>query len=110
MKPFKLLSGSKWPEDGIQPGRIESEFNRLLKTAHYKFCEAQVNEHIHNSSSIRVESIENSHQEEDAVIAVLEVIHVASRYGLISRYTIRNFVESKALVLTKRIISTKFDG
>ncbi|KAI5060462.1 hypothetical protein GOP47_0024882 [Adiantum capillus-veneris] len=69
----------EWPKEGIQPGRIESDFNRLLTAVHHSFCTAQVEEWDHSASSVRVESIESSQKEEDAVVAVLEVIFVASK-------------------------------
>ncbi|MCO5611380.1 hypothetical protein L7F22_065633 [Adiantum nelumboides] len=68
-----------WPKEGLQPARIESEFNRLLTTVHHSFCTAELEEWDHSASSIRVESIESSEKEEDAVVAVLEVIFVASK-------------------------------
>ncbi|KAH7277309.1 hypothetical protein KP509_39G044800 [Ceratopteris richardii] len=69
----------EWPQDGIQPRKIESDFNKLLRAVHHSTCTAQLDEEDHNVSIIRVESIESSQHEESAVIAVLEAIYVASK-------------------------------
>ncbi|CAM6103082.1 unnamed protein product [Calypogeia fissa] len=72
------LHVGKWPEDGIQPERIESQFNRLLAAVHHEPFQ-QVGDTVEKelSSRIRVESIENSPEKPSMALAVLEVIYAA---------------------------------
>ncbi|BBN02016.1 piezo-type mechanosensitive ion channel component 1/2 [Marchantia polymorpha subsp. ruderalis] len=74
----------KWPEDGIQPERIESGINRLLtavrRSSNVPSC--QENENFKDvCSRVRVESIENSPGKPNMALAVLEVIYAAPPRG-----------------------------
>jgi len=61
-----------WPEDGIQPERIKSGINKLLKVMHNKRC--QKKNHLHSVSNIRVQSIERSPENDNIALAVFEVL------------------------------------
>ncbi|CAK7340797.1 unnamed protein product [Dovyalis caffra] len=61
-----------WPEDGIQPERIKSGINKLLKVMHDKRC--QEKDHLHSVSDVRVQSIERSPENDNVALAVFEVL------------------------------------
>ncbi|PSS10163.1 Piezo-type mechanosensitive ion channel like [Actinidia chinensis var. chinensis] len=66
-----------WPDDGIQPQRIESGINKLLKTVHDMRCKDK-SENITNSASrVRVQSIERSPENTNMALAVLEVVYAS---------------------------------
>jgi hypothetical protein len=68
---------SHWPEDGIQPERIESAINKVLVTAHEERCQSNSPSACHSSSRVRIQSIERSKENSSMALAVLEVVYAA---------------------------------
>ncbi|XP_020540481.2 piezo-type mechanosensitive ion channel homolog isoform X3 [Jatropha curcas] len=66
-----------WPRDGIQPERIKSGINKMLKIMHDKRCQDMGSNHFHSISRVRVQSIERSPENENVALAVLEVLHAS---------------------------------
>jgi hypothetical protein len=66
-----------WPEDGIQPERIESAINKVLVTAHEERCQSNSPSSCHSSSQVRIQSIEQSKENSSMALAVLEVVYAA---------------------------------
>ncbi|XP_010524005.1 PREDICTED: piezo-type mechanosensitive ion channel homolog [Tarenaya hassleriana] len=62
-----------WPEDGIQPERIESRMNQLLRLVHNERCEKENPDLCPFSSRIHVQSIERSTESPNEALVVLEV-------------------------------------
>ncbi|KAL2642994.1 hypothetical protein R1flu_010581 [Riccia fluitans] len=78
------LHVGKWPEDGIQPERIESGINRLLTAVRRSSnvgCFEESDAFKDVCSRVRVESIENSPGKPNMALAVLEVIYAAPPTG-----------------------------
>ncbi|KAL6951893.1 hypothetical protein U1Q18_047974 [Sarracenia purpurea var. burkii] len=66
-----------WPEDGIQPERIESGTNHLLRIVHDERCKEK-NPNICNSASrVHVQSIERSTENSNVALAVFEVVYAS---------------------------------
>ncbi|CAO2192355.1 unnamed protein product, partial [Urochloa humidicola] len=66
-----------WPEDGIQPERIESAMNRVLAIAHEERCQANLPASCQCCSKVRIQSIEKSKENSNMALAVLEVVYAA---------------------------------
>ncbi|XP_057960873.1 piezo-type mechanosensitive ion channel homolog [Malania oleifera] len=66
-----------WPEDGIQPERIESGINNLLKIIHGRRCKEKNINHLHSPSRVRVQSIERSPESPYVAVAVFEVVYAS---------------------------------
>ncbi|KAJ7973395.1 Piezo-type mechanosensitive ion channel like [Quillaja saponaria] len=66
-----------WPEDGIQPQRIETGINKLLKILHDRRCKEKNFLHLQSESRVRVQSIERSAENEHMGLAVFEVIYAS---------------------------------
>lgn len=66
-----------WPEDGIQPERIESGINQLLRIVHDDRCKEQNPSVCPCASSIQVQSIEKSTENPNVALAVLEVVYAS---------------------------------
>ncbi|XP_022960461.1 piezo-type mechanosensitive ion channel homolog isoform X1 [Cucurbita moschata] len=62
-----------WPEDGIQPERIESGINQLLRVIHEERCKKQNARLCPFSSRVHVQSIERSKENTEVALVVLEV-------------------------------------
>uniref|UniRef100_A0A7N0TA13 Piezo non-specific cation channel R-Ras-binding domain-containing protein n=1 Tax=Kalanchoe fedtschenkoi TaxID=63787 RepID=A0A7N0TA13_KALFE len=67
---------SSWPEDGIQPERIESGMTRLLSMVHARRWGDDI-DHFHPPSRVRIQSIERSPDNENIALAVFEVIYAS---------------------------------
>ncbi|XP_062084665.1 piezo-type mechanosensitive ion channel homolog isoform X2 [Humulus lupulus] len=65
------------PDDSIQPEKIESGINRLLKILHDKRCKEKNMNRFHSPSRVRVQSIESSPENTDVALVVLEVVHAS---------------------------------
>ncbi|XP_061348437.1 piezo-type mechanosensitive ion channel homolog [Gastrolobium bilobum] len=65
---------NSWPKEGIQPKRIESRINKLLKILHYRRCKEENLFNLHSASRIRIQSIEKSEENENLCFVVLEVL------------------------------------
>lgn len=66
-----------WPEDGIQPEKIESAINRVLTIAHDERCQANLSASCHCCSKVRIQSIEKSKENSNMALAALEVVYAA---------------------------------
>lgn len=70
-----------WPEDGIQPERIESGINHLLWLVHYERCKNENPNHCSRASKVQIQSIEKSTENPNVAIAVFEVVHASPYAG-----------------------------
>ncbi|KAH7543127.1 hypothetical protein FEM48_Zijuj02G0150300 [Ziziphus jujuba var. spinosa] len=66
-----------WPDDGIQPERIESGINRLLRILHSRRCKENNMNHLESHSRVRVQSIERSPENANTALAVFEVAYAS---------------------------------
>ncbi|KAK6940875.1 Piezo non-specific cation channel, R-Ras-binding domain, partial [Dillenia turbinata] len=66
-----------WPEDGIQPDKIESGINQLLKIVHDEICREKSPNLCPSASRVQVQSIERSDQNSNVALAVLEVVYAS---------------------------------
>ncbi|XP_015570622.2 piezo-type mechanosensitive ion channel homolog [Ricinus communis] len=66
-----------WPRDGIQPERIKSGINKLLKIMHDRRCQQRSTSHFHSISRVRVQSIDKSPENDNVALAVLEVLYAS---------------------------------
>ncbi|XP_050238768.1 piezo-type mechanosensitive ion channel homolog [Mercurialis annua] len=66
-----------WPEDGIQPERIESGINQLLKIIHDDRCKEKNLDGCPFASRIHVQSIERSEENPNMALVVLEVVYAS---------------------------------
>lgn len=66
-----------WPEEGIQPERIESRVNGLLKLLHEKRCKEGEICGLQSESRVRIQSIQKSDENENVCLAVFEVLHAS---------------------------------
>ncbi|XP_068663316.1 piezo-type mechanosensitive ion channel homolog isoform X1 [Aristolochia californica] len=71
----------KWPEDGIQPERMESGVNSLLAAVHDLRCREKSLSSCHSASRIRVQSIEKSQENPNVALAVFEVVYASPLAG-----------------------------
>ncbi|XP_048137346.1 piezo-type mechanosensitive ion channel homolog isoform X2 [Rhodamnia argentea] len=69
------LEVKQWPEDGIQPERIESGMNELLRIIHDRRCKKPDN--VTLASRIRIQSIERSTENPNIALAVFEVLYAS---------------------------------
>ncbi|XP_047959723.1 piezo-type mechanosensitive ion channel homolog isoform X1 [Salvia hispanica] len=67
-----------WPEDGIQPERIESGINRLLQLVHDENCKNEMLNPCPCASKVQIRSIEKSSENPGVALAVFEVVYVSS--------------------------------
>ncbi|XP_038681197.1 piezo-type mechanosensitive ion channel homolog isoform X2 [Tripterygium wilfordii] len=70
-----------WPEDGIQPERIESGINRLLKILHDERCKEKNPYLCPFASRVHVQSIERSLEKQNVALVVLEVTYACPLTG-----------------------------
>ncbi|XP_059660540.1 piezo-type mechanosensitive ion channel homolog isoform X2 [Cornus florida] len=66
-----------WPEDGIQPERIESGINQLLRIVHDERCKEENPKACHSASRVHVQSIERSAENPNVALAVFEVVYAS---------------------------------
>uniref|UniRef100_A0A1D1Y2D5 Protein PIEZO n=2 Tax=Anthurium amnicola TaxID=1678845 RepID=A0A1D1Y2D5_9ARAE len=71
----------EWPDDGIQPERVESGINQFLLVAHKERCDAETSSSCHNASRVRVQSIERSQENPNIALAVFEVVYASPVMG-----------------------------
>ncbi|KAH6827652.1 piezo-type mechanosensitive ion channel component [Perilla frutescens var. hirtella] len=67
-----------WPEDGIQPERIESGINQLLQLVHDETCKNEMPNCCPCASKVQIRSIERSSENPSVALAVFEVVYVSS--------------------------------
>ncbi|KAF3454410.1 hypothetical protein FNV43_RR04857 [Rhamnella rubrinervis] len=68
---------TSWPKDGIQPERIESGINRLLRVLHSRRCKDKNVNQFQSPSRVRVQSIERSPENCNIALAVFEVAYAS---------------------------------
>ncbi|CAJ1969171.1 unnamed protein product [Sphenostylis stenocarpa] len=66
-----------WPEDGIQPERIESGINQVLRIVHKDNCKEKNSNHCSFSSRVNVQSIERSQEKPNVALVVFEVVYAS---------------------------------
>ncbi|KAK3193919.1 hypothetical protein Dsin_025229 [Dipteronia sinensis] len=66
-----------WPEDGIQPERIESGINQVLKIVHDERCKEKNPNLCPFASRVHVQSIERSQENPNIALVVLEVVYAS---------------------------------
>lgn len=66
-----------WPEDGIQPERIESGVNQFLRVVHSDKCKEKNPNVCSSSSRVNVQSIERSQENPNVALVVLEVVYAS---------------------------------
>ncbi|KAL8548446.1 hypothetical protein ACS0TY_007665 [Phlomoides rotata] len=70
-----------WPEDGIQPERIESGINLLLQLVHAEECRNEKSNNCPYASKVQIQSIEKSKENADVTLAVFEVVYASQSIG-----------------------------
>ncbi|KAM7258251.1 hypothetical protein ACFE04_013992 [Oxalis oulophora] len=66
-----------WPEYGIQPERIESGINHLLRTVHNERCREKYPDLCPFASRVHVQSIERSKESQNIALVVFEVVYAS---------------------------------
>ena len=66
-----------WPEDGIQPERIESGINQLLRTVHNERCKEENPNICPFASRVHVQSIARSQENSNVSSVVFEVVYAS---------------------------------
>lgn len=66
-----------WPEDGIQPERIESGINQLLRTVHNERCKEENPNLCPFASRVHVQSIARSQENSNVSSVVFEVVYAS---------------------------------
>ncbi|XP_073309435.1 piezo-type mechanosensitive ion channel homolog isoform X2 [Primulina huaijiensis] len=66
-----------WPEDGIQPERLESGMNQLLQLVHAEKCKNVMPNQWTCASKVQVRSIENSTENSNVALAIFEVLYAS---------------------------------
>ncbi|KAL8153056.1 hypothetical protein V2J09_010816 [Rumex salicifolius] len=72
------LDVGTWPEDGIQPEKIESGINQLLQLFHAHHCKEKTTKTSCFASRVNIQSIERSKEDTNLAFAVLEVVYATS--------------------------------
>jgi piezo-type mechanosensitive ion channel component 1/2 len=70
-----------WPEDGIQPERVESWINRVLANLHEERCKSKSVSTCSLASRVRIQSINKSEENDKMALAVLEVVYASPTAG-----------------------------
>ncbi|KAK8711565.1 hypothetical protein V6N13_146843 [Hibiscus sabdariffa] len=73
-----------WPEDGVQPERVESGINQLLRVVHDKRCAEKIRGHCPFASRVQVQSIERSREDQNVALVVFEVVYASRLTGCTS--------------------------
>ncbi|XP_057439423.1 piezo-type mechanosensitive ion channel homolog isoform X2 [Lotus japonicus] len=66
-----------WPKEGIQPKRIESKINKLLRILRHRRCKEEKIFNLHSASRVRVQSIEKSEENENLCLVIFEVLYAS---------------------------------
>ncbi|KAL3849827.1 hypothetical protein ACJIZ3_011709 [Penstemon smallii] len=66
-----------WPEDGIQPERIESGINQLLQLVHGENCKNETPNRCSCASKVHIQSIKKSTEYTNVALAVFEVVYAS---------------------------------
>ncbi|CAL0308579.1 unnamed protein product [Lupinus luteus] len=68
---------NSWPKEGIQPTKIESKINKLLKILHDRRCKEENLFNLQSASKVHIQSIEKSEENENLCFVVFEVLYAA---------------------------------
>ncbi|XP_020211265.1 piezo-type mechanosensitive ion channel homolog isoform X2 [Cajanus cajan] len=68
---------NSWPEEGIQPKKIESRINKLLYILHKRRCKEENLFKLHSASRVHVQSIEKGEENENLCLVVFEVLYAS---------------------------------
>ncbi|KAK7284316.1 hypothetical protein RJT34_19061 [Clitoria ternatea] len=71
------LEVKSWPKEGIQPKKIESRINKLLRILHKRRCKEEYLLKLHSASRVRVQSIDKSEENENLCLVVFEVLYAS---------------------------------
>ncbi|KAG8653838.1 hypothetical protein MANES_05G071700v8 [Manihot esculenta] len=97
-----------WPEDGIQPERIESGINQLLRIVHDERCKGKNPNLCPFASKIHVQSIERSEENPNMALVVFEVVYAAPLTSCVSAEWYKSL--TPAADVAKEILKAKYDG
>lgn len=67
---------NSWPKEGIQPRKIESRINKLLKIFHDRRCKEDLF-NLQSASRVRIQSIEKSEENENLCLVIFEVLYAS---------------------------------
>ncbi|KAJ8453235.1 hypothetical protein Cgig2_008119 [Carnegiea gigantea] len=67
-----------WPEDGVQPEKIESGVNQLLKIVHGEHCKGKIPNDCLSASRVNIQSIERSQENPNVALVVFEVVYAST--------------------------------
>ncbi|XP_012490496.2 piezo-type mechanosensitive ion channel homolog isoform X1 [Gossypium raimondii] len=73
-----------WPDDGVQPERVESGINRLLGIVHDERCTKKISGHCPFASRVQVQSIKRSQENQNVALIVFEVVYASRLTGCTS--------------------------
>ncbi|XP_057535739.1 piezo-type mechanosensitive ion channel homolog isoform X3 [Amaranthus tricolor] len=97
-----------WPEDGIQPEKIESGTNQLLKIVHSERCKEENPDLCPSASRVNIQSIEKSQENPNVALAVFEVVHAAPLEECVSMDWSKSL--TPAADVAKEILNAKRSG
>ncbi|XP_028789013.1 piezo-type mechanosensitive ion channel homolog [Neltuma alba] len=97
-----------WPEDGIQPERIESGINQLLRNVHNNRCNEKNPNLCPFASRVHVQSIERSLENPKVALVVLEVVYASPAMGCFSAEWYRSL--TPAADVAKEILEAQQSG
>ncbi|KAL2323587.1 hypothetical protein Fmac_027966 [Flemingia macrophylla] len=97
-----------WPEDGIQPERIESGINQVLRIVHIDKCKEKNANLCSFSSRVNVQSIERSQEKPNVSLVVFEVVYASPVIDCSS--TEWNNSLTPAADVAKEILKAQRDG
>nr|KYP71537.1 Protein FAM38B [Cajanus cajan] len=97
-----------WPEDGIQPERIESGINQVLRIVHNDKCKEMNANLCSFASRVNVQSIERSHEKPNVALVVFEVVYASPVIDCSS--TEWNNSLTPAADVAKEILKAQRDG
>lgn len=96
------------PEDGIQPERVESGINQLLKIVHVDRCKEKNPDICPFASKVTVQSIEISQENPNVALVVLEVIYASPLTGCASAEWYKSL--TPAVDVASEILSSQHAG
>ncbi|CAA0828575.1 Piezo-type mechanosensitive ion channel homolog, partial [Striga hermonthica] len=97
-----------WPEDGIQPERIESGINQLLQHVHEENCKSELPFSCPCPSKVQIRSIEKSSENPNIASAVFEVVYVSSLTDCVPSEQFKSL--TPAADVTKEILKAQSMG
>ncbi|XVF21838.1 hypothetical protein REPUB_Repub12eG0124200 [Reevesia pubescens] len=97
-----------WPEDGIQPERVESGINQLLRVVHDERCTEKIPSHCPFASRVQVQSIERSQENQNVALIVFEVVYASPLTGCTSAEWFKSL--TPAADVAKEILKAQHAG